>query len=211
MLGIIGDRQQALLKLLLQNKGGMTVDELSTQLEITRNAVRQHVVALENDGLVAPGATRPSGGRPERLYGLTDKGREFFPRQYFWFAQLMVDSIKQESGEQHLRERLGNMGAEVAQQLLQQNPGLKTRQEKVEKLSQVMEHLGYNTSSATVVDGAPTIEADNCVFHNLAINNPEVCQFDLELLSTFTDSKVDHQECMARGGNVCRFKFTPKS
>jgi hypothetical protein len=27
-----------------------------------------------------------------------------------------------------------------------------------------------------------------------------VCQFDLALLSTFTDSKVEHLECMAKGG-----------
>jgi len=48
------------------------------------------------------------------------------------------------------------------------------------------------------------------VFHDLARKNPEVCQFDLALLSTFADSKVDHEECMAKGGNVCRFKFSPK-
>ncbi|MCI0452981.1 MAG: hypothetical protein L0Z51_11440 [Candidatus Latescibacteria bacterium] len=40
--------------------------------------------------------------------------------------------------------------------------------------------------------------------------HPEVCHFDLALLATFTDSKVAHEECMAKGGNVCRFKFTPK-
>jgi predicted ArsR family transcriptional regulator len=71
-----------------------------------------------------------------------------------------------------------------------------------------MEQMGYNASPAAA--GASLIEADNCVFHELARKNPEVCQFDLALLSTFTDSNVEHQECMAKGGNVCRFKFTPK-
>ena len=56
----------------------------------------------------------------------------------------------------------------------------------------------------------PVIEADNCVFHELAIKNPEICRFDLALMGAFTDSSVEHQECMARSGNVCRFKFTPK-
>ena len=65
---------------------------------------------------------------------------------------------------------------------------------------------------ASVVNSdAPTIEADNCIFHNLAMKNPEICQFDLALLSTFTDSTVDHVECMAKGGNVCRFKFNAKA
>ena len=211
MLSILGTRQQELLNLLLKNKRGLTVDELSKRLEITRNAVRQHLAALENDGLVTQGATRPSGGRPEQLYVLTDAGKELFPRHYSWFAQLIVESIKQESGADGLRERMGAMGSEVAQQLRRQYSGLENQQQKVEKLSEVMEQLGYSTQSATVVDGVPTIEADNCIFHNLAIKNPEICQFDLALLSTFTDSKIDHQECMAKGGNVCRFKFTPKS
>ncbi len=210
MLEILGIRQQELLNQLLKNKSGLTVDELSKRLDITRNAVRQHLAALENDGLVTQGASRPSGGRPEQLYVLTDAGKELFPRHYSWFAQLMVESIKQESGAGGLRERMGVMGSEVAQQLRQQYSGLENQQQKVEKLSDVMEQLGYNTKSTKVVDGVPTIEADNCIFHNLAIKNPEICQFDLALLSTFTDSEVDHQECMASGGNVCRFKFTPK-
>lgn len=210
MLAILGTRQQELINLLLKNKSGLTVDELSQRLEITGNAVRQHLASLENNGLVTKGATRPSGGRPEQLNVLTDAGREFFPRHYSWFAQLMIESIKQASGAEGLRESMDAMGKEVAKQLLRQHSGLGSQQQKVEKLSELMEQLGYNTRNVTVVDGAPTIEADNCIFHTLAISNPEVCQFDLALLSTFTDSKIDHQECMASGGNVCRFKFVPK-
>ena len=210
MLAILGNRQQALLTLLLKSKGGLTVVELSKRLDITRNAVRQHVVALENGGLLMHGESRPSGGRPEQLYVLTEAGRELFPRHYSWFAQLVLESIKQESGAEALQKRLGTMGAVVAQQLREQYSGLETRQQKVEKLSEIMEQLGYNTALPGVGDNAPVIEADNCVFHNLAMNDPEICQFDLALLSTFTDSEVDHQECMAKGANVCRFRFVQK-
>ena len=210
MLAILGNRQQALLKLLLKRKSGLTVDEISTALDITRNAVRQHLAALENDGLVTQGDTRPSGGRPEQLYVLTDAGRELFPRHYSWFAQLVVETIKEESGEDGLRERLRAMGTTVAQQMRSQHPQLTTRQQKVDKLSEVMQQLGYETRDNAGTAAAATIEADNCIFHNLAMKNPEVCAFDLALLSTFTDSKVDHQECMARGGNVCRFRFSAK-
>ena len=210
MLELLGSRQQELLKLLLKNKGGLTLDELSEYLKISRNAVRQHISALVNNGIVTEGVTRPSGGRPEQLYVLTDEGKEFFPRNYSWFAQLMVESIAQESGVAGLREKLGTMGVGVAQQLLSQNSVLKTREQKVEKLSEVMEELGYNTRSFAVNSDALTIEADNCIFHNLAMKNPEICQFDLALLSTFMDSTVNHEECMAKGGNVCRFKFKDK-
>jgi len=210
VLEILGDRQKQLLQRLIKNKSGMTADEISRDLRITRNAVRQHLAALEGDGLVALGTTRPSGGRPQQLYVLTEKGKEVFPRHYSWFAQLVVESVKTEHGAKGLNKRLGAMGADVAMQLRIQNPGLKTRAQKVERLASVMDQLGYNARNAGAADKAPVIEADNCVFHELAMKNPEICRFDLAMMGAFTDSKVDHQECMARGGNVCRFKFIPK-
>ena len=210
MLDILGDRQRQLLKLLLKDKSGLTVEKLSKGLKITRNAVRQHLAALERDGLVAQGETRPSGGRPHQIYVLTEKGKEIFPRHYSWFAQLVVESIRREHGTEGLGERLNAIGSEVAKQLRSQYPALKTRKQKVERLAEVMDRLGYDARDATAPGGASVIEADNCVYHNLAIKNPEICRLDLALLETFTDSQVDHQECMARGGNVCRFKFRSK-
>ena len=207
MLEIMGVRQKELLQLLLKNKAGLTADELSAQLEITRNAVRQHLAALENDGLVKKGITRASGGRPEQLYVLTDKGNECFPRHYAWFAQLLIESVQQDAGADGLNERLSSMGALVGKQLRTQHPELVNRGEKIQKLAEIMEQLGYNARS-TGSDKATVLEADNCVFHTLALANPNICQFDLALLAAFTDSAVDHQECMAKGGNICRFKFS---
>jgi len=209
VIEILGDRQKQLLELLLKNKAGLAVEELSKKLRITRNAVRQHLAALEGDGLVAPGSTRPSGGRPHQLYALSEKGKEVFPRHYSWFAQLVIDAIKGEHGTEGLRERLVSIGSRVGAQLRAQAPGLETRAQKVEKLAAAMDRLGYNARNATA-DKAPAIEADNCVFHELAAKIPEVCYFDLAMMGAFADSKVDHQECMVRGGNVCRFKFVDK-
>src|ERR1700675_2558858 len=86
MITLLGVRQQQLLTLLLQNKEGLTVEDLSKGLSITDNAVRQHLTALERDGLVVKGETKSTGGRPEQLFGLTAAGHELFPRHYSWFA-----------------------------------------------------------------------------------------------------------------------------
>ena len=209
MLELLGRRQKDLLKLLLRHKAGLTVDELGTRLQVTRNAIRQHLAALESDGLVEHGESKATGGRPTQLYVLSQKGRELFPRQYSWLAQLMLESVKQEDGGGALRKRLGAMGTKVGNQLRAQHPALRTRSDRVLKLAELMEQLGYSTAGTTVLD--PTvISADNCVFHDLALKDPEVCQFDLALLATFTESRVDLTECMAKGGHICRFKFRPK-
>lgn len=209
MMETLGGRQQDLLRLLLENKAGLTVDELSRALEITRNAVRQHLAGMERDGLVAQSATRPTGGRPEQLYVLGDKGRELFPRHYSWFSQLLMESIRDEAGSAGLSERLADMGRRIGGQLRSQSPAAEEPARRVAALAQLMSNLGYHARAVEGADAAPTIEASNCVFHHLAAQFPEVCQFDLALLAAFVGTSVDHQECMVRGGQMCRFGFKP--
>ena len=211
MLNTIGGRQKQLLKLLRGSKPGMSVDELSKGLEITRNAVRQHLSSLEGAGLVKTGTTRPSGGgRPQQLYVLTDLGQESFPRQYSWLAQLVVASVQREEGAENMGKRLNDIGAGIGQQIRSQYPDLNTHEEKVEKLAEVMDQLGYNAKSGILPGGESVIEADNCVFHQMAAKDFDICHLDRGLMETFTDSQVEQHECMARGGELCRFRFLPK-
>jgi predicted ArsR family transcriptional regulator len=209
---LFGDRRRRLLRHLLRNKAGASVDELVQALGVTRTAVRQHLAALMRDGLVEPGAERETGGRPVRLHVLTEAGREVFPRRYSWFARLLVEAIAQEHGTAGLRTRLGRIAATVVAQLPAPAPALTgaSGHDKVEDLSTLMDQLGYDARKVRDVGGAPTIEADNCVFHALAMQNSAVCQFDLALMTSYTGKKVELHECMAKGGHVCRFRFLPR-
>lgn len=211
MSEVFGERRKQLLRHLLRNKSGATVDELAHALGVTRTAVRQHLAGLMRDALVSPGEVRPSGGRPKQLFVLTEEGKEAFPRHYSWFAQLLVEAMANEHGTTGLRVRLGRIASAVVEQLRQRLPGGESRRQKVAQVSGLMDELGYDARTAKDLDGAPTIEADNCVFHELAMKHPEICHFDLALLSGYTGSKVELHECMARGGHVCRFRFTPHS
>jgi predicted ArsR family transcriptional regulator len=204
----LGERQQRLLSLLLNSKAGLTIDELSEGLEITRNAVRQHLTALERDDLVRRGETKPSGGRPEQLYLLSERGAEMFPRRYSWFSELLIEAMAAEVGREAVGERLDRMGRAVGRQLLSSKGSPSDAATRITAMADIMKDLGY----AAKVAAPPTddtIEAVNCVFHHLAAKFPEICRFDLGLIGAFTDAKVDHQECMVRGGRRCRFKLEP--
>jgi predicted ArsR family transcriptional regulator len=204
-----GETRKRLMRHLLRHKTGASIDELARAAGVTRTAVRQHLALLIRDGLVSAGGARPSGGRPQKLFVLTAQGRETFPRRYSWFAQLLIDAIAKEHGSAGLRLRLGRLASAVVAQLRQASPAPENRRQRIEKLSEVMDGLGYDTRIGPDTRGAPTIEADNCIFHELAMRNPEVCRFDLALLSGYSGSKAELTECMARGGHVCRFRFTP--
>ena len=72
MADLFSERRKGLLRHLQRHKSGATIEELVLALGVTRTAVRQHLASLVHDGFVMPGAERPSGGRPGRLYVLTD-------------------------------------------------------------------------------------------------------------------------------------------
>ena len=103
-----------LLSLLSREKGGLAVDTLAAELNISRNAVRQHLTSLERDGVVAKGRNQASGGRPEQLYVLTEQGEEAFPRQYAWFAELLLGLLESELGSTALSKRMAELGRTVA-------------------------------------------------------------------------------------------------
>ena len=135
MVGVLRDRQKQLLRQLLRNKAGLGVDELSRNLVVTRTAVRQHLAALMRDGFVGPGAMRPSGGRPQQLYRLTDVGKEAFPRHYSWFAQLLIDAMAREHGAAGLRARLRRIASVVAAQLRNRFSETKNPRQRVQQLA----------------------------------------------------------------------------
>src|ERR1700731_1116504 len=147
MITLLGLRQQKLLTLLLQNKEGLSVEDLSKGLGITDNAVRQHLTALERDGMVARGETKSTGGRPEQLYGLTTAGHELFPRHYSWFAELLINSLREEQGTDALRERLESMGKAVGRQVTIRLAEAKDKAERIRALSGIMRELVYQSES----------------------------------------------------------------
>lgn len=86
----LGRTQQQLLRLLQAEQRGLSIEALRSALSVSRNAVRQHLTSLLAQGLVAHGAIVPTGGRPERLFVLTDAARELFPRRYQELASSLI-------------------------------------------------------------------------------------------------------------------------
>jgi len=200
-----GTRQEQILNLLLAAANGLSIDELAAEMQISRNAVKQHLVGLEKEQLVAEAALNSTGGRPARSYKLTEQGRNRLPKQYGWFCQLLLVELKAELGEAALRQMLGRMGANLAQSLAPQFSG-KSPQAKRLALVELMQTLGYRAELETD-DGQPSLKAVNCVYHDLAQQIPELCEFDRALIGTLLDSTIEQTACMAQQDCACRFRI----
>jgi len=206
----VGSRQQQILKLLLENRAGLKIDEIATALDISRNAVQQHFTALERDGLIQAGVLNKTGGRPVRSYILTEAGINSFPKQYAWFSELILTDLKNEMGSEAFQRYLHRLGNNLSQSLLPQFEGKQTDQ-RIEELQKVMDSLGFKTTNLSDPDKQEhVIEACNCIYHDLAQKHEEICEFDRTLMSSLLDKNIEHEECMAKGGAVCRFKIINK-
>jgi len=203
MLQTLGPTRRHLLKALLARKAGLSADELAQRLNITRTAVRQHVAALEGQGYLRRIRTASTGGRPGQKYALTEPGHGLFPKQYSFFSEALLDTLRAEKGEAGLRRWLRKLGRQTAR-ALPGNTAAKPVKVRIQHTAALLNQLAYEATAANA-GGKPVIEATNCVYHNLAATNRAVCQFDIGLLETLTGMKVEQQSCIQDGHNTCRF------
>jgi DeoR family suf operon transcriptional repressor len=203
MLDVIGQRQQALLSLLLERKEGLTIDQMAASLGITRTAVREHIGALERDRLVAPGAFALStGGRPGRRYTLTARGHAMFPKHYDLMARMLLEALTQRLGSAQAESELRALGSKLAAQMQHRVTGA-TLAERARSIAALMREFGYASSAPNA--HSATIEALNCVYHDLARADQTVCSLDIALIEALAGAEVEHRACMARGDNACVF------
>ncbi len=78
--GSVTISRHQILQRLLENKQGMSIDELSKHLNISRTAVQNHFLVLEKQGLIRKHSRYKTMGRPSVSYVLTDKGTAHFPK-----------------------------------------------------------------------------------------------------------------------------------
>lgn len=187
---------------MLSHPEGVSVEALACELDVSKNASRQHINALERDGYIIKGEMRPTSTRPQQLYGLSATGKSLFPRKYSFLAELLIQQMKSTIGSDKLLRMMEKMGRNAGRQLLPPSDA-EPHEQRLIKLVDVMQDLGYEAHKSSTNEN--TIIAHNCVFHHLAAEHPEVCQFDLSLMELATGGTVEHQECMVRGGQVCRF------
>lgn len=208
----IGDSQQQVLTQLLERKLGATLDELVATVGLGRTAINQHLVALERNGFVRKGAPRKSGGRPQNTYLLTEEGTNLFPKQYSWFSKLLIQTLREEFGEEQAAAYMYNLGVKSSASLIPRLVG-KNRAERIQEIVKIMNETGFvaSTIPSASPEKIPRVQCKNCVYHDLSKDYPEVCRFDIGFLSGLMGAEVEHQTCMQRGSESCSFRFVPSA
>ncbi|MGZ4969194.1 MAG: helix-turn-helix transcriptional regulator [Methylobacter sp.] len=203
----ISTRQHQILEYLLESRNGLSVDEVAKALDISRTGVQQHFVVLERDGYIKKSTLNKTAGRPVTIYVITDKGNNYFPKQYAWFSELILSDLQQEIGPERFKAYMQKLGNKLAEKLRGKFEG-KDLNERVDELVIIMTSLGFQVKlDIDPETESPTMEAYNCIYHDLAQKYHEICEFDLALMSSLLDKEVEQSSCMAKGDCNCSFKI----
>jgi predicted ArsR family transcriptional regulator len=201
-LHLLGATQQALLRHLLRSPDDADVESLCARLRVSHNAVRQHLTALISRGWVERAPSVPSGGRPQARFRLTAAGRALFPRNYSLIANALLEAVTERVGDSDMQAMLADLGARLG--ATEPIADTATDIELASALAERLDRAGYE-AVATTRGGQAQVEAFNCVFHSLARKNSHVCRFDIAFMEAASGRRVQHTECIVRGGHVCRF------
>src|ERR1041385_4836483 len=92
--------------LLLLRQSDRTVDDLATELGLTDNAVRAHLVGLERDGFVRHAGVRAGARRPHVLYTVTGAVEHVFPKSYGRLLDLVLAAFSRRLARLELRQAM---------------------------------------------------------------------------------------------------------
>lgn len=91
---------------LLKERGGMDVMTLSAHFSLSGMAIRQHLNALKEEGLVTNVEEARPMGRPTKLWILTPAANRFFPTGYSDLSISLINSMKEAFGNEGLDKLL---------------------------------------------------------------------------------------------------------
>ncbi len=203
--------QEKILDLLLEYPEGLGLSELSEKMNISKSAVKEHILKIDALGFIRFIDSTGGIGRPKRKYLLTDEGHDVLPKQYSWLSSTILEYLLEDMGEKETAKIMKGLASKVYKSMEARFTTKPSFLEKLTELSNTLNELGYRArvKQSDLRKGA-IIEATNCVYHSVAKDHPELCQFDILFIEKSTNTNVVMESCIAKGGATCRFCLTKK-
>jgi DeoR family suf operon transcriptional repressor len=201
------EKQKKILDYLLERTDGATLNDLALHLGVTNTAAKEHLLKIENLGLLIFKDRSGSVGRPRRFYFLSEAGAESFPRQYSWLSSLLLEFISRTSGPSKTAAMMEQLAERVESSMSLRFQKTSSISDRLSEITKALNELGYRAQlkQSDLRKGA-IIEATNCVYHTVAKSYPELCNFDINFIKSASGGlAVKLESCIAKGGKVCRF------
>jgi iron-sulfur cluster biosynthesis transcriptional regulator SufR len=205
-------RDRVLLQ--LKTKGEQTAAQLAQRLDVTPMAIRQHLAALEAEGLVDHAEAPRSVGRPARLWRLTPAAAQRFPDSHADLTVDLLESMQDAFGEQGLDRLLEVRAKRQLDAYRARMPGPDAPLDKrVAALSKLRREEGYMAqwSRAKGASGALTLVENHCPICAAARTCQGLCRDELALFrELLPDADVERVEHLLEGARRCAYRVVPR-
>ena len=201
---IIESTRGQILTLLRQRE--RTVEELASELRLTDNAVRAHLVSLEGDGFVVAAGTRAGTRKPHVLYTVTAAVEHVFPKSYGRLLDLVLGAISRRLARRELRNAMREVGRKIASDKTLQAPA-KSRQRRIDTAIRILSELG-GAARVERVDSTDVIRGRGCPIAAATAKHPEACLIAESLLSEIIGAPVK-ERCQRGPEPSCCFEILP--
>lgn len=195
---------------LIAERGPITAAQLAKILYLTAAAVRRHLIALEEDGLISEHA--PSGpgvakrGRPARHYVTTPRAQDQLKTGYSDIAThalaFMRETMGDESIEAFAQQRVAELEARYGAVIAHlPNDPVKRAQGLVKALNED----GYAASLRSVGPRGFALQLcqGNCPVLKVATAFPELCEAETKAFGRLLNVHVQRLSTQSSGNHVC--------
>jgi predicted ArsR family transcriptional regulator len=176
--------------------GGLTVDDLATQLGLSQNAVRVQMTGLERDGLVHHASSERRTTRPSHVFQLTREAQQLLSNAYIPFLIHLVSTMAQRQPPKAIAKLMRDTGKSLAATLRARAVSTGPLAARAAAASAILnEELGAATR-VEARDKHVVIRGHGCPLAALIDGQPTVCLALETLLAELTNTRV--RECCNR-------------
>lgn len=195
---------------LLKQRGSARSEGIAAAIGVTVSGTRQHMTALERDGLIAHSDLRDGRGRPKFVYYLTPLADNLFPRNYADLTNELLEYVEQ-ADPALLEQIFDKRGARRLERARQRTAGLSFA-ERVRVLTELLDEDGYLAAFEAQPDGSYRIVEHNCAVMDVARKYGQACRTEIAFLrAALPDADVTRIAHMIAGQHVCAYDVRPKS
>lgn len=211
---------------LLKRIGPAPAVELARRLDLTDVAVRQHLAALEQRGLVEQAPTPPAGrGRPSSAWSLTEPAAALFPDRHGDLTVSLIQATRRALGKDGLDRVVAQRAAEQLRDYRATlPPTTASLKKRVEALARRRTAEGYmadvrRTPPGEAGDAGGTgtggflLTEHHCPICDAARCCQGLCAAELDVFRKYFGRgvKVDRVEHLLSDGNRCIYRVEPLS
>lgn len=189
----------------LRRRGSASAADLAGQFGVSPNAVRQQLVVLERDGLVAERPVRRGPTKPTLEFSLTKDAQKLFPQAHDKMLSAVLREVREQFGPIGVRQifdGLARRSVELAR--LRVNGDSPAR--KVEQLADLLRERGV-VADVDLIEGGFALHERNCPYSTVASEHPEMCSVIHHVIDETVGGSHEQTESLAKGGTECRFEL----